>query len=124
LAAFDPATLAFFGQQGTGVLHFKDIKAYALLITFQKTEKEFSPATMYADYPISRSLLDWESQSNTALDSSTGQNLVHHTARGNTILVFVRDRKKLNDCTVKLVFLEPVEHVSHESEGPIKMVCS
>jgi len=29
----------------TGVLHFKDIKAYALLITFQKTEKEFSPTT-------------------------------------------------------------------------------
>ncbi|MCA1786701.1 MAG: DUF3427 domain-containing protein [Desulfobacteraceae bacterium] len=57
-------------------------KAYALLITFQKTEKEFSPITMYADYPISRSLLHWESQSNTALDSPTGQNLVHHTARG------------------------------------------
>jgi hypothetical protein len=57
LAAFDRATLASAGQRGTGVLHFKDIKAYALLITFQKTEKEFSPTTMYADYPISRELL-------------------------------------------------------------------
>ncbi|WP_040012227.1 DUF3427 domain-containing protein [Desulfotignum phosphitoxidans] len=64
------------------MLHFRDIKAYALLITFQKTEKEFSPTTMYADYPISRSLLHWESQSNTALDSPTGQNLVHHQDRG------------------------------------------
>ncbi|MCA1788220.1 MAG: DUF3427 domain-containing protein [Desulfobacteraceae bacterium] len=60
------------------------------------------PTTMYADYPISRSLLHWESQSNTALDSPTGQNLVHHTARGYTILVFSRDRKKNNSCTMHL----------------------
>jgi hypothetical protein len=122
LAAFDRATLASAGQKGTGVLHFNDIKAYALLITFQKTEKEFSSTTMYADYPISRSLLHWESQSNTALDSPTGQNLVHHTARGYTILVFARDRKKHSNCTVPFVFLGPVDHVSHESERPIKMV--
>jgi len=48
-------TLSIDGQKSTAVLHFKDINAYALLITFQKTEKEFSPTTMYADYPISRS---------------------------------------------------------------------
>jgi hypothetical protein len=93
LAAFGRATLDTAGQRGTGVLHFRDIKAYSLLITFQKTEKEFSPTTMYADYPISRSLLHWESQSITALDSPTGQNLVHHADRGYTILVFARDRK-------------------------------
>jgi hypothetical protein len=77
---------------------------------------------MYADYPISRSVLHWESQSNTALDSPTGQNLVHHTARGYTILVFARDRKKHNNCTVPFQFLGPVDHVSHENERPIKMV--
>jgi hypothetical protein len=122
LAAFDRATLSSAGQKGTGVLHFSDIKVYVLLITFQKTEKEFSPTTMYADYPISRSVLHWESQSNTALDSPTGQNLVHHTARGYTILVFARDRKKHNNCTVPFQFLGPVDHVSHENERPIKMV--
>jgi hypothetical protein len=49
-----------------------------ILITFQKTEKEFSPSTMYADYPISRDLLHWEPQSNTARASATGQNLIDH----------------------------------------------
>jgi hypothetical protein len=34
-----------------------------------------------------------ESKSNTTLNSPTGQNLVHYTARGYTILVFARDRK-------------------------------
>jgi hypothetical protein len=53
LAALGPATPNLAGQKDTGVLYFKDIKAYALLITFQKTEKAFSPTTMYADYPIS-----------------------------------------------------------------------
>jgi hypothetical protein len=47
---------------------------------------------------------------------------MHHTARGYTILVIARDRKKYNNCTVPFVFLGPVEHVSHESERPIKMV--
>jgi hypothetical protein len=122
LAAFDRATLASAGQRGTGVLHFKDIKAYALLITFQKTEKEFSPTTMYADYPISRSLLHWESQSNTTLDSPTGQNLVHHEILGYTILVFARPQKKHNNCTVPFVFLGPATHVSHQKERPIQMV--
>ena len=122
LAAFDQATLASAGQRGTGVLHFRDIKAYALLITFQKTEKEFSPTTMYADYPISRTLLHWESQSNTALDSPTGQNLVDHEIRGYTILVFARPKKKHNQCTVPFVFLGPARHVSHQKERPIQVV--
>jgi hypothetical protein len=91
------------------------------LITFQKTEKEFSPTTMYADYPISRTLLHW-SQSNTALDSPTGQNLVHHEIRGYTILVFDRPRKKHNNCTVPFVFLGPARHVNHQKERPIQMV--
>ncbi|MDT8379426.1 MAG: DUF3427 domain-containing protein [Desulfotignum sp.] len=104
LAAFDRATLASAGQKGTGVLHFKDIKVYALLITFQKTEKEFSPTTMYADYPISRTLLHWESQSNTALDSPTGQNLVHHEIRGYTILVFARPKKNKTTARCRLCF--------------------
>jgi len=30
-------------------------------VEIKKTEKEFSPTTMYADYPVNRSLLHWES---------------------------------------------------------------
>lgn len=121
-AALGMADLSRAGQTGVGVLHFPDKKAYALLITFQKTEKEFSPSTMYADYPISRELLHWESQSQTTRQSKTGRNLVDHQAQGYTILVFARDRKKRNGCTVPFMFLGPAERVSHESERPIKMV--
>jgi len=116
------ATLETAGLRGVGVIHFPDIKAYALLITYQKTEKEFSPSTMYADYPIGRELLHWESQSNTAQKSEAGQNLINHRERGYTILVFARDQKKRNGLTVPFTYLGPAEIVHYESERPIRMI--
>jgi hypothetical protein len=70
-AVLGQATLETAGQTGVGLLHFPSVRAYALLITYQKTEREFSPSTMYADYPISRELLHWESQSNAAGPTTT-----------------------------------------------------
>lgn len=121
-AAIGLATLESAGQTGVGVLHFRDVKVYALLITFQKTEREFSPSTMYADYPISRELLHWESQSNTTQDSDTGQNLIHHRERGYSILIFARDVKKRNGITVPFSYLGPADLVDYESERPIKVI--
>ncbi|HET6516376.1 MAG TPA: DUF3427 domain-containing protein [Thermodesulfovibrionales bacterium] len=122
LAGLGQATLQTAGQRGVGVIHFPTIRAYVLLITYQKTEREFSPSTMYADYPISRELLHWESQSNTAQQSETGQNLIQHEQRGYTILIFARDKKRYNGFTVPFTYLGPAERVSYENERPIKMV--
>jgi len=122
LAGLGQATLESAGQRGVGVLHFPAIKAYVLLVTYQKTEREFSPSTMYADYPISRELLHWESQSNTAQHSETGQNLIDHERRGYTMLVFARDLKKRNQATVPFTFLGPADRVNFEGERPIKVV--
>ena len=119
---FGRANLETAGQRGVGVFHFPEFKAYVLLVTFQKTEKEFSPSTMYADYPISRELMHWESQANTAQHHTDGQNLIHHHERGYTILVFARDQKKRNNVTVPFTYLGPVDMVSYESERPIKVV--
>lgn len=121
-AAFGKATLETAGQTGVGSFHFAEVKTYALLITYQKTEKEFSPSTMYADYPISRELLHWESQSTTSQHSETGQNLIHHEDRNYTILIFARDQKKKNGVVVPFTFLGPADRISYESERPIKMV--
>jgi hypothetical protein len=92
------------------------------VFTFQKTEKEFSPSTMYADYPISRELMHWESQANTAQHHTDGQNLIHHKERGYTILVIACDQKKRNNVTVPFIYLGPMDMVSYESDRPIKMV--
>ena len=122
-AALGKATLLTAGERGVGVLHFPPpLKAYALLVTFQKTEREFSPTTMYADYPVSRELLHWQSQPNTTQQSNTGQNLINHRERGYTILVFVRDTKRQNGVTVPFTYLGPVERETYEHERPISIV--
>jgi superfamily II DNA or RNA helicase/HKD family nuclease len=121
-AAFGRANLKSAGQTGVGVMHFPEFKTYVLLVTFQKTEKEFSPSTMYADYPISRELLHWESQANTSQQSDTGQNLIRHKERGYTILVFARDQKKRNGITLPFTYAGPVDLVNYESERPIEVV--
>jgi hypothetical protein len=121
-ASLGKATLQGAGERGVGVLHFTALRAYVLLVTFQKTEREFSPSTMYADYPISRDLLHWESQSNTTQASNTGQNLIEHIERGYTILIFVRDVKKRDGITVPYTYLGPAEKVSYQNERPIQFV--
>lgn len=121
-AALGKANLETAGQTGVGVVHFPDLRAYVLLVTFQKTDKEFSPSTMYADYPISRELLHWESQAKTAQHHNDGQNLIHHEGRDYTVLVFARGQKKRNAVTVPFTYLGPVTRVNYESERPIKMV--
>ncbi|MEO8428865.1 MAG: DUF3427 domain-containing protein [Verrucomicrobiota bacterium] len=116
-ASFDSA-----GVTGVGRLHFPEIKTFVSLITFQKTEKEFSPSTMYQDYPISRDLLHWETQSQTSQASEAGQNLLHHKERGYAMLFFARAKKKIEGITVAFTFLGSARLVSFQSERPIQMV--
>lgn len=122
LAALGVANLESAGQRGVGVIACHNIKTYVLLITFQKTEREFSPSTMYADYPISRELLHWESQSNTSQTAKAGQNLIYHKEHGYTILIFARNAKKRNGITTPFTYLGPADRVSYEGERPIKFV--
>jgi superfamily II DNA or RNA helicase len=121
-AALGLANLDSTGPTGIGILHAKQNKTYALLITFQKTEHEFSPTTMYADYPISRQRIHWESQSTNTQQGQTGQNFIHHREKGYTVLFFVREQKKSLGVTMPFTFLGPGDLVSYESERPIKMV--
>ena len=121
-AALGIATLQTAGQTGVGLLHSPERKIYAVLVTFQKTEREFSPSTMYADYPISRELLHWESPSSTTQASETGQNLIHHQQRNYTILLFSRSVKRLEGRTAPFIFLGPASLVSFQQERPIQMV--
>jgi len=121
-AALGLADLNSTGPTGMGVLHAKKLKTYGLLITFQKTEREFSPSTMYSDYPISRYRVHWESQSTNTQQGQTGQNFIHHREKGYTVLFFVREQKQNLGVTMPFTFLGPGDLVSYESERPIKMI--
>ena len=118
-AAFGRDLVNGSAQRGVGVLPFEWCKSYALLVTLHKSEKDFSPSTMYKDYPISRTIFHWESQSNTSQASTSGQNLIHHKDRGYKIFLFVRDQKKQGNKTLPFQFLGKVNYLSHKGERPI-----
>jgi len=77
---------------------------------------------MYADYPISRELLHWESPSNTTQASETGQNLIHHQRRNYTILLFSAASRDWKEGPLLFTFLGPASLVSFQQERPIQMV--
>ena len=47
----------------------QDHNVDAFFVTLKKSESDYSPTTMYRDYPISPTLFHWESQSTTSVAS-------------------------------------------------------
>ena len=121
-AAFGRDTFNASTQRGVGVLHFPDKKAYALLITLNKSDKDFSASTLYKDFPINLTHMHWESQIGTTQASTAGQNLVGHAARGYSIYLFVRLNRSNGPLTAPFRFLGRGACISHEGNRPIAMV--
>lgn len=102
-----------------GVAWCEGVKADVFLITLKKSDKDYSPTTMYRDYALNPDLFHWESQSGTSSASPTGQRYIHHRERGSHVLLFVRDVKTYALGTSPYVFLGPADYVSHEGERPM-----
>ena len=83
-----------------------------------KTEDHYSPTTMYRDYPISRELFHWESQSTTTQTSPTGRRYLDGASR---VLLFVRERKSSAAGTAPYLFLGPASLVEARGERPISI---
>jgi superfamily II DNA or RNA helicase len=121
-AALGLSSLVNPGPTGVGVLHSEHLKCYVHLVTFRKSDKDFSPTTQYRDYPISRSLLHWESQSTITQRSPTGRNYQHFKERGYTILFFTRLEKRIDDEAAPFIYLGPAERLlSAKGDRPIQM---
>ena len=99
-----------------GVLYLPDLNVDAFFITLKKSEADYSPSTMYADYPISRELFHWESQSTTSVASKTGQRYI---TGASTVLLFARQEQKDEFGTAPYLFLGPATYVSHTGDRPI-----
>lgn len=122
-AAFGKADLETSGPAGTGVIHLDDRRVYLHLVTFRKEDRDFAPTTRYQDYPVSPTVLHWESQRGTARDHVAGQNYLHFRRRGYTILFFARLEKRVGGETAPYVFLGPAKDLlSCEGDRPIQML--
>ena len=99
-----------------GVWYSPELNVDIFLITAKKSEADYSPTTMYADYPISPELFHWESQSTTSVHSPTGQRYLNGTS---TVLLFVRHEPNDDFGTSPYLFLGPATYVSHTGDRPI-----
>lgn len=105
-----------------GVKWLPEKKLDVLFVTLNKSDKDYSPTTMYQDYSINKTLFHWQSQSTTSDVSKTGQRYIHHRAQGSRILLCVRDAKK--DAwggTASYSVLGFVDYVQHTGSNPMSI---
>lgn len=111
-----------FSAMRQGVLWLKDKGLDLFLITLNKSDKDYSPTTMYNDYSINDILFHWQSQSTTAESSPTGQRYIHHKEKGSKILLFVRESKTdLYGNAAPYTFLGTANYVRHSGSKPMNI---
>lgn len=119
LGYFDESIKPAFRE---GVKHFKEKKLDAFFITLNKSEKDYSPSTLYEDYAINERLFHWQSQSRTTAVSDMGQRYINHVNTGNKIVLFVRENKKKDGLVAAYTYLGEGEYVRHSGNSPISFV--
>ncbi len=105
-----------------GVLHLREVRLDAFFVTLNKSDKDYSPSTMYRDYALNEEQFHWQSQSNTSVESTTGQRYINQRNNGNQVLIFVRDYKKHGPMTAPYTCIGLADYVSHYGSAPISIV--
>lgn len=120
LAAYDYYNETQAPSFREGVKYLEQKKTDFFLINLNKSEKDFSPSTMYEDYAINDRLFHWQSQSQVSDVSSTAQRYIHHKKLGNHISLFVREYKKTyGTYTSPYVFLGNASYINHTGSKPV-----
>lgn len=107
-------------REGTKYLPEKKIDVH--FVTLNKSEKDYSPTTMYNDYSINDTLFHWQSQSTTSKESNTGQRYINHKLSGVRELIFVREHKNTKLGASPYTFLGLADFVSCEGSKPMNIV--
>ncbi|MBR0399063.1 MAG: DUF3427 domain-containing protein [Eubacterium sp.] len=106
-----------------GVKWLPDKKLDVFFVTLNKSDKDYSPTTMYQDYSINENLFHWQSQSTTSERSATAQRYIHHKEMGTRVLLFVREFKKdrISGGAEAYTYLGTANYVKHEGEKPMNI---
>ena len=105
-----------------GVAVNKELNIESLFITLKKSEKEYSPSTLYDDYAINETLFHWQSQNATTPESPKGLSYINHNTKDKRILLFVREQ---NDdefrFTMPYVFLGEAKYIKSSGSKPMNI---
>ena len=105
-----------------GVALNKDLNTEALFITLKKSEKEYSPTTLYDDYAINDYLFHWQSQNATTPLSPKGLSYINQEELNKTILLFVREQNEDEyGFTMSYVFLGQANFIKSTGSRPMNI---
>jgi hypothetical protein len=104
-----------------GVLYISEKNIDVFFVTLNKSEKDYSPSTLYNDYSINDELFHWQSQSRTTEDSPTGQRYINQVENGNKVLFFVREYKRDLGLASPFTCLGLADYDSHYGSAPISI---
>lgn len=121
------AALGYFNELAKpafreGVKYLEEKKIDVFFITLNKSDKDFSPSTLYEDYAINDHLFHWQSQNKTSVTSPTGKRYIEQRHNGNTVALFVREYRQRDGYTAPFTFFGTADYVSHEGSRPISIV--
>lgn len=107
-----------------GVKWLPDKQIDVFFVTLNKSDKDYSPTTMYNDYSINESMFHWQSQSTTSESSATGQRYIHHREVGSKVLLFVREWKedRQNDVRLGYTYLGLANYLRHSGSRPMNII--
>ena len=104
-----------------GVKWLPEKQIDVLFVTLNKSDKDYSPTTMYNDYSINETLFHWQSQSTTTDTGSVGQRYINHRSRGSKVLLFLREFKNDLVGAAPYTFLGTVNYVKHNGSRPMNI---
>ena len=113
-----PATV----REGVKWLPEKQLDVF--FVTLNKSDKDYSPTTMYNDYSINETLFHWQSQSTTNATGTVGQRYINHKKRGSKVLLFVREFKSdriIPNGVGAYTFLGTANYVTHSGSRPMNI---
>jgi superfamily II DNA or RNA helicase len=100
----------------------KSLNTEALFITLKKSEKEYSPTTLYDDYAISENLFHWQTQNRAAPENASGKAYINQKTLGRNILIFVREQNEDEyKNTLSYVFLGKADFVKYSGSKPMNV---
>ncbi|MHA6697702.1 DEAD/DEAH box helicase [Chryseobacterium sp. A321] len=122
LAAFRISNVEKRSSNREGVALNKALNTEVLFINLQKSERDFSPTTMYEDYAINETKFHWQSQNTVSESTPKGQSYINQQELDKKILLFVRESNKDEfGLTSGYVFVGLGDFLKHEGSYPMSI---
>lgn len=106
-----------------GTQYLADQKVALVFVSTNKSDKDYSPSTLYQDYAISERQFHWQSKNDVRIQSEDGQRIIHQRENNWKYLLFVRDHKRDEyGFTNGYYFLGEMEYESSHGECPMNVI--